>query len=198
MGPLSLSEPPRKDSLRFRMIDYEELKAKHPWVDIFLKGLAILVSSTIVTILLLAPIYIFDIDRQIIVDIFTFPADIIPYPYNLIGLIPIPVGMGLVVWANYNLLHVGKIGLTAREPMQTPSSLVVVGPYRYSRNPLYLGGLLMMAGLAVVWSSLVVFLGLIAVYIIFRYKFIQVEEEKLEEAFGVEYLDYRMRVRRWF
>ncbi len=180
------------------MIDYEELKTKHPWVDIFLKGLGILVSSTIVTILLLAPIYIFNIDRQIIVDIFTFPADIIPLPYSLIGLPPIAVGMGLVVWANYNLLHVGKIGLAAREPMQTPSSLVVVGPYRYSRNPLYLGGLLMMTGLVVVLSSLVVFLGLILVYLIFRYKFIKVEEEKLEEAFGVEYLEYKMRVRRWF
>ncbi|MFW9798980.1 MAG: methyltransferase family protein [Candidatus Thorarchaeota archaeon] len=198
MDHLLILETLRKHGLRFRMIDYEEVKTKYPWVDIFLKGLGILISSIILTIILVAPVYIFDIDRQIIVDIFTFPADIIPHSYNLIGLIPIPVGMGLVAWANYNLLHVGKIGLEAREPMQTPSRLIVVGPYRYSRNPLYLGVLLMMAGLVIVWSSLVVFLGLIAVYIIFRYKFIQVEEEKLEEAFGVEYLEYKMRVGRWF
>ncbi|MHA2142853.1 MAG: methyltransferase family protein [Candidatus Thorarchaeota archaeon] len=180
------------------MVNYEELKTKYPAVDIVLKGLWILFLATVVSFLLVLPIYLFNPDRQLLVDIFTFPVDIIPPPYNLIGLIPIPLGMGLIVWANYNLLQVGKIGLAAREPMQTPSTLVVSGPYRYSRNPLYFGGLMMLLGLVIVWSSLIVLLGLFGVYIIIRYKFIHVEEQKLEEAFGDEYLEYKKRVGRWY
>ncbi len=106
--------------------------------------------------------------------------------------------MLLVIWANYTLLHIGKIGLRAREPMQRPSNLVLVGPFRYTRNPIYFGCLLMLLGLVIVWSSLVVLLGLIVVYIVFRYIFIKREEIILEEEFGDEYRDFKKRVKRWF
>ncbi|MHA1929516.1 MAG: methyltransferase family protein, partial [Candidatus Thorarchaeota archaeon] len=86
----------------------------------------------------------------------------------------------------------------AREPMQAPSTLVVVGPYRYSRNPIYLACILALLGLVIVWSSLIVFLGTVIVYIIFRYKFIRREEIILETEFGEEYLEFKKRVRRWF
>lgn len=164
---------------------------------IVLKGLWIVVFATIFSLILISPFYIFDIDRQILVDIFTFPADIIPQPYNLVGILILPIGMLLVVWANYTLLHIGKIGLRAREPMQTPSKLVLVGPFRYTRNPIYFGCLLMLLGLVIVWSSLVTALGLIVVYMVFRYIFIKREEIILEEAFGDEYRDFKTRVRRW-
>ena len=180
------------------MVDYEKLKTKHPRVDIFLKGLFMLIVATLLSILLVSPLIIFDVDMLLLVEFFTFPADIIPVPFNLIGIPLIPIGFLLVAWANYTLLHIGKIGLRAREPMQTPSTLVVVGPYRYTRNPIYLSCILMLLGLVLVWSSLVVFLGMIIVYIIFRYKFIGKEEVILEEAFGDEYLAFKKRVRRWF
>ena len=180
------------------MVDIEKLKKKYPRAMIVVQGLRILVIATIFSYILMAPFYIFDISTQILVDIFTYPADIIPQPYNLIGILFIPVGMFLVIWANYALLHIGKIGLRDREPMQKPSNLVLVGPYRFTRNPIYLGNLLMLLGLVIVWSSIVTAFFLILVYIVFRYIFIKREEIILEEEFGDEYRDFKKRVKRWF
>jgi protein-S-isoprenylcysteine O-methyltransferase Ste14 len=155
------------------------------------------IFATIITYIFIAPFLIFDIDGQILVDIFTFPVDIIPQPFNLVGLLLIPVGFLLIIWANFTLLHIGKIGLRDREPMQRPSNLVIAGPYRFSRNPLYLGGLLALLGLVIVWSSVVTSFLTILVYIIFRYVFIKREEVILEEEFGDEYREFKKRVRRW-
>ncbi len=176
---------------------FEEMKERYPRGMIVVQGLLMLIFSTIFSLILIAPLYIFDIDEQILVDIFTFPADIIPQPYNLVGLLLIPVGFLLIIWANYALLHIGKIGLRNREPMQKPSNLVLAGPYRFSRNPLYLGGLLALLGLVIVWSSVVTAILTILVYIIFKYLFIKKEELILEEEFGDEYRDFKKRVGRW-
>jgi len=81
--------------------------------------------------------------------------------------------------------------------MQRPSNLVLSGPYRYSRNPLYFGGLLALLGLVIVWSSVVTAFLTFLVYLIFRYVFIKREEVILEEEFGDEYLEFKNRVRRW-
>lgn len=179
------------------MVDYEEMKKKYPRGMILFQGFVMVVVSTVMSLLLISPLYIFDIDGQLLVDIFTFPIDFIPLPINLIGIPLIPIGLLLTVWANYTLLHIGKIGLRAREPMQTPSTLVVSGPYRYSRNPLYLGALIALFGLVIVWSSLVVLLGVIFVYLVFRYVFIRKEELLIENEFGDEYRDFKKHVRRW-
>jgi protein-S-isoprenylcysteine O-methyltransferase Ste14 len=179
------------------MVDFKKLKKKYPRVIIILQLLWIVIFATILAFILKAIFYISGISRQIIVDVFTFPPNVIPMPYNNIGILFIPVGMFLVIWANYALLFIGKIGLRDREPMQKPSSLVLVGPYRFTRNPIYLGCLLMMFGLVIVWSSIITVFFLIVVYIIFRFVFIKREEGILEEEFGEKYLDFKKQVRRW-
>ncbi len=180
------------------MVDFEEMKERYPRGMIVVQGLMMLIMSTILSLILISPFYIFDISKQILVDIFTFPADIIPQPYNLVGILMIPIGMLLLIWANYTLLHIGKISLRNREPMQRPSNLILVGPYRFTRNPIYLGALLMLLGLVVVWSSVVTAFLTFLVYIIFRFIFIKREEIILEEEFSDEYRDFKKRVRRWF
>ena len=180
-----------------KMSKFEEMTEKYPRGMLVLRGLVMLASATIISILLISPLYFFDIDALLLIAIFTSPTDLIPLPFNLIGIPLMPIGLLLIVWANYTLLHIGKIGLRAREPMQTPSNLVVAGPYRYSRNPLYLGALIALLGLVIVWSSLIVFLGVIFVYIVFRYVFIRKEELILEDEFGNEYRDFLKRIRRW-
>jgi protein-S-isoprenylcysteine O-methyltransferase Ste14 len=129
---------------------------------------------------------------------FFFPKKInIPYPYNLLGVLVIGLGFMLVVWANYTLLFVGKIGLNAREPFQTPSTLVKEGPYRFSRNPIYLSIIIILIGLAILVGSLSIFIIALLLFIILWKWFVSWEEKKLEEAFGEEYLEYKKRVRRW-
>jgi protein-S-isoprenylcysteine O-methyltransferase Ste14 len=71
-----------------------------------------------------------------------------------------------------------------------------VGPYRYSRNPLYLGGLLALLGLVIVWSSLATAVSLVLVYVVMRH-FIKREEIILEEEFGNDFREFKNRVRRW-
>jgi len=179
------------------MVDFYEMKEKHPRGMIVLQGLWIIILSTILAYVLFAPFLIFGADIQILIDFFTFPADIIPQPFNLIGLLFLPIGMLLVIWANYTLLWTGKIGLKDREPMQRPSTLVQTGPYRFSRNPLYLGNLIMLIGLVIVWSSVVTAVLTFLCYIIFRYVFIKREEIILEEEFGDTYRDFKKHVNRW-
>lgn len=177
---------------------FEEMKERYPRGMIVVQGLWLIVFATILSYILIAPLYFFDIDEQVLVDVFTFPPDLIPQPFNLVGLLLIPVGFLLIIWANYTLLHIGKIGLRNREPMQRPSNLVLAGPYRFTRNPIYFGCLLMLLGLVIVWSSVVIVILTIPVYIIFRYGFIKKEEIILEEEFGDEYRDFKKRVKRWF
>ena len=179
------------------VVDYNELKKRHPRAMRVIQGVKMLVIATVFSLFLVAPLYVFDISAQTLVDIFTFPPDIIPQPYNLVGILLIPIGMLLVIWANYVLLHIGKIGLRNREPMQSPSKLVLFGPYRFTRNPIYLGCLLMLLGLVIVWSSLVTTFFLVIVYILFRYVFIKKEEIILEEKFKEDYREFKKRVKRW-
>ena len=81
-------------------------------------------------------------------------------------------------------------------PGQT-KSLVSSGVYRASRNPIYLGMLLVMLGFAVALSSLAA-LAVSAVFVLYIDRFqIQPEERALSSVLGDEYLDYRARVRRW-
>jgi protein-S-isoprenylcysteine O-methyltransferase Ste14 len=179
------------------VVDYKELKKRHPRVMWVIQGVELLVIATVFSYIFIATLYIFGISAQNLVDIFTFPPDIIPQSYNLVGLLLIPIGMLLVIWANYVLLYIGKIGLRDREPMQSPSNLVLVGPYRFTRNPIYLGCLLMLLGLVIVWSSLVTTFLLVLVYLVFRYVFIRREEIILEEKFKEDYREFKKRVKRW-
>lgn len=77
------------------------------------------------------------------------------------------------------------------------TSIVRAGPYRFSRNPIYLAFSLFQLGIAVwtddVWliATLVIAIALMATLVIPR------EEKYLESKFGAEYLDYKARVRRW-
>jgi len=180
------------------MDDLKEMKEKYPRSVIIVQLLWILIVATILSFILISPFYLFDISTQILVDVFTFPPDVIPYPYNFVGIPLILVGMLLIIWANYALLWIGRIGMKNREPMQRPSSLVLDGPYRFTRNPIYLGCLLIMFGLVIIWSSIVTALLYIVVYVIFRFVFIRREEIILEEEFGEEYREFKKRVRRWF
>jgi len=157
----------------------------------------IVVWLTFATLLSYLLALILKVNFPLVSSIFLFPVDLIPFSYNLSGLFVIGFGLLWNAYANYTFLFVGKIGLRDREPFHTPSTLVVDGPYRFSRNPVYLSALIMIFGLAIILSSLLLIILLAVVYGIFQFSLIRWEERRLEEAFGIDYLEYKKHVRRW-
>ena len=71
------------------------------------------------------------------------------------------------------------------------------GPFRISRNPTYLSGVILLFGIAILLGSLITFAFPIALILILNGLYIPVEEAELEERFGTEYVEYKRKVRRW-
>lgn len=83
------------------------------------------------------------------------------------------------------------------DPYEPATRLVTGGPYRFTRNPLYLGLTLVYGGITTLANSLWAALLLPFVLIIMRQGVIEREERYLERTFGEEYVLYKTRVRRW-
>lgn len=104
------------------------------------------------------------------------------------------VGFALVVWCLLTFVFVGR-GTAA--PFDPPRRLVVVGPYRFVRNPIYIGAVIAMLGAAMVlWSGWLVLYALV-VLIATHLLVILYEEPHLRRVFGQPYEDYRQAVHRW-
>ena len=86
---------------------------------------------------------------------------------------------------------------TTISPHGTPTALVTEGPFRYTRNPMYLGMLLLLLGLAIGFGGLMLFAAPVAFFAIISVTQIPAEEARLLAIFGDEYTAYRARVRRW-
>ncbi len=118
---------------------------------------------------------------------------IIHRPYTYLGFIFILVGISLNIWS----VIVLKKNNTTIDFHEKPDRLVTNGPFRISRNPLYLSGVILSFGIAILLGSLVTFVFPIALLLILDKLYIPVEEVKLEKEFSNEYLKYKQRVRRW-
>lgn len=90
-----------------------------------------------------------------------------------------------------------KTTVDPRVPQQS-SSLVLVGIYRYSRNPMYLGFLLLLAAFACYLQS-ILGLALLPLFVLYMNRFqIMPEERFLLQKFGADYQAYLTQVQRWF
>lgn len=111
----------------------------------------------------------------------------------LVGWFSLLVGLVLVIWAMTTFVR----ARTAILPFRPASRLVRAGPYRFSRNPMYVSLSALYVGLAFVFSVgwPLVFWPIVLVSL---YRFVIRREEKyLAGAFGAEYAAYRNDVRRW-
>ncbi len=104
------------------------------------------------------------------------------------------VGFVLMMWS---WLLFKKQHLAVCLPERT-AHMINNGPYRFSRNPMYLGMVLMMLGLALYAGTLPFYLAAAVYFAGLNFVFCPYEELKLMNAFGNEYRQYRERVRRWF
>jgi len=86
---------------------------------------------------------------------------------------------------------------TSVEPLEPTTALVTSGPYRFSRNPLYVAQLLGFAGFALLAGSAWRAAFLPLVFLVLHHGAVLPEERYLEGKFGDEYRRYRTRVRRW-
>ncbi len=82
-------------------------------------------------------------------------------------------------------------------PTGVPRHLVVSGPYRYVRNPMLLGMLLIICGEAIYFRSTGILSYLAAFFVFVNLVMVPSEERKLEERFGDSYLQYKSKIRRW-
>ncbi|HMI13171.1 MAG TPA: isoprenylcysteine carboxylmethyltransferase family protein [Bradyrhizobium sp.] len=130
------------------------------------------------------------------------PLTVIVFELALAGgkLTLVPWGAPLLAWGylQYRLIRDYRMGAAGGGPgIETPPDRIIAhGPYRYTRNPMYLGHLIFMAGLALTfwsWFALILFA---ARAIWFHARVLQ-DEARLEHIFGADYAAYRARVKRW-
>jgi protein-S-isoprenylcysteine O-methyltransferase Ste14 len=120
-------------------------------------------------------------------------AHVLDAPYRYAGIVLAGLALGVGAWAAVLFRRAG----TNIRPFMPSTALVVVGPYKFTRNPMYLGMAGILLGAAVFMGSLTPFIVIPAFMALISERFIIPEEAKLEEAFGREYCDYKARVRRW-
>jgi protein-S-isoprenylcysteine O-methyltransferase Ste14 len=118
---------------------------------------------------------------------------IIPFPWNLLGLMPLALGLASSLIADGAFK---KHGTTVR-PFEQPTTLVTNGVFRVSRNPMYLGFVLILIGIAILMGSLTPYPVIPVFAAVIDRVFIVNEEKMLHTAFGENWLDYKNKVRRW-
>ena len=125
---------------------------------------------------------------------FLFPAAlIIPPLWNLLGLIPLIAGVAINLMAD-QAFHKAS---TTVKPFEESSVLVTDGVFRMSRNPMYLGFILVLIGLAVLLRSLSPYAVILLFAIWIQQTFIVVEERMLAARFSAQWQRYRQNTRRW-
>jgi protein-S-isoprenylcysteine O-methyltransferase Ste14 len=115
-------------------------------------------------------------------------------PLQAFGAVAVVLGLALAIWC---VLAFGIVGKGTPAPFDPPRRLVVRGPYRYVRNPMYIGAIGGLAGASLFYESLalaaftLLFAAIVHVFVLFY------EEPTLTRLFGADYTEYRRRVRRW-
>ena len=105
----------------------------------------------------------------------------------------VALGLGITGWGRTLMVRAG----TNVNPFQPTTALVTTGPFRFSRNPLYVGLTLAYLGGALLANSWWVLALLVPVLLILHYGVVRREERYLEAKFGEAYRAYRGRVRRY-
>ena len=125
---------------------------------------------------------------------YLFPQlDIVEKPYNKIGIIILVIGLSVTFYSFYLF----KKNKTPILPGKKPMFVVMEGPYKFTRNPMYSGVTLALLGVSLYIGNLLSFLSPIIFFLIMNYYFVPFEEKLLESLFGKKYLDYKKKTRRW-
>lgn len=99
--------------------------------------------------------------------------------------------------SQYASFHFAKVKTEILPTSETNCVLVVEGPYRFTRNPMYLGLVILLLAVAIYIGTLPLVISAFGLFLVFNFFFIPFEEAKMLRQFGAEYEEYRARVRRW-
>ncbi|MGO4389082.1 isoprenylcysteine carboxylmethyltransferase family protein [Microvirga sp. 2YAF29] len=114
-------------------------------------------------------------------------------PAGWIGALIFVAALALGAWAIRTMTGAGS-----NVPTNRPSTTIVEsGPYRFTRNPIYLGMFLSLVALSTAFNDLWLLVMLVPFALVIRYGVVAREEAYLERKFGDAYRGYRERVRRW-
>lgn len=126
----------------------------------------------------------------------------LPIPFQSPEIVRISLIVGLILVISgvafaFSALGIFRKRSTTTIPFETPTSLVTSGPYRFTRNPMYVGLTLIYLGVAGTRAELwpVIVLPLLLAYV--NFIVIPVEERHLHDVFGDAYSQYAAGVRRW-
>jgi protein-S-isoprenylcysteine O-methyltransferase Ste14 len=122
------------------------------------------------------------------------PLVVLAIPFHgVIATLCILAGVGFAAAGFFSF----KYRRTPVRPGAEPTQLVLSGPYRITRNPMYLGLLLISIGCLFAVESLWFIIPPVLFFWVINFRLIPFEEQLLQEHFGAEYDAYRQRVRRW-
>jgi protein-S-isoprenylcysteine O-methyltransferase Ste14 len=110
------------------------------------------------------------------------------------GLVVLILGFGLLVWCVREFYVTGRGTLA---PWQPPKYLVVTGPYRYCRNPMYVGVDLILLGWAILYWSGLLLLYAVSISVAFHLRVVLAEEPRAARTFGEAWAAYRAQTPRW-
>jgi protein-S-isoprenylcysteine O-methyltransferase Ste14 len=115
------------------------------------------------------------------------------WPAGLLGAVVFVLALALAIWAMDTMTRAGT-----NIPTNRPTTAIVEGgPYRLTRNPIYMGMFGGLIGLGIAFDSPWLLLMLVPFALVIRYGVVAREEAYLERKFGDAYRSYRRRVRRW-
>jgi protein-S-isoprenylcysteine O-methyltransferase Ste14 len=120
-------------------------------------------------------------------------AQVVPSPWRYLGGVPIAFGAVWNVWAD-QLFQRHK---TTVKPHLPPSSLITSGPFRFGRNPMYVGMVAIVFGVAALLGSATPMAVVVGFTVVLAVRYVPMEEDAMAEAFGGAWREYAARVRRW-
>ena len=118
---------------------------------------------------------------------------VLPEPWNLIGIVLVVLGIVLNVAGDAQFKRVK----TAMNPFGAPTALVTSGPFRWSRNPMYLGMFLLVLGVGILLGHATPLVASVLLFLALNFRFVAQEELTMAARFGGDYLRYKAHVRRW-
>lgn len=120
-----------------------------------------------------------------------------PTFWNLLGLIPVVVGTVLLIWTLLTgLWQVDRVPKRVKLEL-TPAYLMMRGPYRFTRNPMYVAEFALWLGWTILYGSGAVFIGLVTLWGLMVFVAVPREERALDAQFSETYLQYKGAVPRW-